>query len=383
MFDRNPCEPHHGGRKPRGAFALGTANQVAATISVDLRTAIADGNNSVLLTLSNTDVKANVIDDLNDIGQLDVHDDLSVLPILSVDNVQTENIDALAFVDGVISIEPNRIVQTNAVDQLVAIHAEGITIGSGTGTTTLTGKGTTVGIIDAGMNANNSVFSGASGSRVVSQACVEGSTEIAPCSTDPGHAAQLVCTSMDAGCWHGNAVAAFAAGNRVQLIDNQNRPLEIGGAAPGANISFFRIATTKAADAITADEMLAGFNKFLVDTQAHSSIVPTVVNVSIGFPASSGTCDSFIAMKTAVTALVNAGVTVVAASGNDGLKNFIAAPACFSNVISVGATEFTRDANNTITGETVADYSNGSAELNVVVPGTDLIFLRQWMETIT
>lgn len=64
-----------------GAFALGTANQVAATISVDLRTAIADGNNSVLLTLSNTDVKANVIDDLNDIGQLDV-DDLSVLLFL-------------------------------------------------------------------------------------------------------------------------------------------------------------------------------------------------------------------------------------------------------------------------------------------------------------
>ena len=58
--------------------------------------------------------------------------------------------------------------------------------------------------------------------------------------------------------------------------------------------------------------------------------------------------------------LRQAGIVAVAASGNEGFENTMAAPACISNVVSVGATTYP---------DTIAEFSNSSAVLDFLAPG--------------
>lgn len=65
-----------------------------------------------------------------------------------------------------------------------------------------------------------------------------------------------------------------------------------------------------------------------------------IINMSLGSGtySSTGSCDGSSSIYlNAVHNATNAGITVIAASGNDGLCNALSRPACFSDVISVGA----------------------------------------------
>jgi len=81
-----------------------------------------------------------------------------------------------------------------------------------------------------------------------------------------------------------------------------------------------------------------------------------VINLSLGGDASS------MSVRQAVDRAVTAGVTVVAAAGNDGLGK-ISFPAALSNVIGVGAVDGHKNK---------APYSNFGPELSVVAPGGDI-----------
>jgi len=81
-----------------------------------------------------------------------------------------------------------------------------------------------------------------------------------------------------------------------------------------------------------------------------------VINLSLGGDASSET------VERAIDRAVEAGITVVAAAGNDGLGS-LAFPASLPNVIAVGAVDGRRQK---------APYSNFGAGLSVVAPGGDL-----------
>ena len=62
-----------------------------------------------------------------------------------------------------------------------------------------------------------------------------------------------------------------------------------------------------------------------------------IINMSLGGGTFTGTCDSDSAAAAANNA-VDAGVVVVASSGNDANTNAMGTPACGSKVIAVGAT---------------------------------------------
>jgi len=81
-----------------------------------------------------------------------------------------------------------------------------------------------------------------------------------------------------------------------------------------------------------------------------------VINLSLGGESSS------TSVRQAVDRAVAAGVTVVAAAGNDGLGT-ISFPAALSNVIGVGAVDGHKNK---------APYSNFGPELSVVAPGGDI-----------
>jgi len=88
-----------------------------------------------------------------------------------------------------------------------------------------------------------------------------------------------------------------------------------------------------------------------------------VINLSLsGGSTFSGTCNSQ-ATAMAANAAVSSGVTVFAASGNEGQLNGIPAPACGSNVIAVGAVD--KNDNRQL-------YPNEGTELDFVAPGTDI-----------
>jgi serine protease len=81
-----------------------------------------------------------------------------------------------------------------------------------------------------------------------------------------------------------------------------------------------------------------------------------VINLSLGGPDPSDTA------KAAVDRAVAAGIVVVAAAGNDGVRS-VQYPAAYSNVIAVGATDLRKQR---------AIYSDYGPEISVVAPGGDL-----------
>jgi len=82
-----------------------------------------------------------------------------------------------------------------------------------------------------------------------------------------------------------------------------------------------------------------------------------VISMSLGGPLGTP------AERRAVEAADKAGITVVAASGNDG-KAKVSFPSAFPTVISVGAVDSTLKK---------ADFSNWGPELDVVAPGVDVV----------
>ncbi|MGD8501593.1 MAG: S8 family serine peptidase, partial [Phycisphaerales bacterium] len=86
-----------------------------------------------------------------------------------------------------------------------------------------------------------------------------------------------------------------------------------------------------------------------------------VISLSLGEGLYSGTCDED-EMAQAVNEVVDAGVVVVCAAGNDGDSNAMVSPACASKVIAVGAVDKL---------DNIATYSDGGEELDVVAPGGD------------
>ncbi|HEY4438882.1 MAG TPA: S8 family serine peptidase [Candidatus Elarobacter sp.] len=97
----------------------------------------------------------------------------------------------------------------------------------------------------------------------------------------------------------------------------------------------------------------------------------SVISLSLGSPNSVGS-DS--AEQAAVQGAISAGVTVVAADGNEGPGSAPDYPAAYTGVIAVGASSVsnsTQDVYSSITAENVATYSNDSPTL--VAPGGDAL----------
>ena len=86
-----------------------------------------------------------------------------------------------------------------------------------------------------------------------------------------------------------------------------------------------------------------------------------VINMSLGEGLYPGTCDA-TEMAIAVNEAADAGVVVVCASGNDNDPANIVSPACASKAIAVGSVDKT---------DSIASYSDGGPELDLVAPGGD------------
>jgi hypothetical protein len=143
---------------------------------------------------------------------------------------------------------------------------------------------------------------------------------------------------------HGTHIATSIAGQHV-----------VEGVAPGAAIMPLKV--------LDADN--AGTELYLIDAIWHAvDNGADVINMSLSF---GGDYYPSAALNEALEAAWDAGIVLVAASGNEG-ESWVSFPAAHRRVLAVGAVRATSTDGST----TPASYSNASPRIDVLAPGGDL-----------
>jgi subtilisin len=227
------------------------------------------------------------------------------------------------------------------------------------------GSGTTIAILDTGVDAQHPFLAG----KVVAEACFSSTVPATSQSTCPdgsdqqlGPGAAAPCSLGD--CLHGTHVAGIAAGRgpvagasfsgvarganlvAVQVFSNITDAAECGGVAP--------------CPGAFSSDIIAGLE------YAYTLAGPlnlAAVNLSLGGTSFSAPCDDQ-PYKPAIDNLRSIGVASVIASGNEYNGNAIASPACVSTAVSVGSVG--RD-------NQVSFFSNVAPFLSLLAPGDSIV----------
>lgn len=233
----------------------------------------------------------------------------------------------------------------------------------------ITGRGVTVAILDSGIDTDHPDLT----DDIVAQQCFTNG------SCPPGNMAQSANAEDQNG--HGTHVAGIiSAKGAVSGI----------GFAPDAKIVAVRVLDANGSG-FTSD-WIEGLDWVLT----HLPTRPVqIINMSLGtFALYAGNCDAQEAvMANAVTQLRAKGVTIFASSGNQGAFDRIAAPACNSGVIAVGATydgnvgrqpqsgtyqssfgsSWPACADTPTSLQTITCFTNSNSQLDLLAPGAPIL----------
>jgi subtilisin family serine protease len=303
-------------------------------------------------------------------GQADVHASLAGHNVTRVTNfkyvpqialtVDRPALDALVAHPSVVTIHED-IPRPHMLAQSVPLIGAPTVWGFG-----YTGAGVAVAILDTGVDKTHPFLSGA----VVSEACYSSNyapgnaTSICPGgvtnSTAVGSALPYAGTCPAGACDHGTHVSGIAAGRTDGSVT-------FSGVAKGASIIaiqvFSRFETSAecgntypCAMAFDSDIIL-GLER-VYDLRGTYNI--SSVNLSLGSGDYTSYCDSE-PEKPSIDNLKSVNIATIIASGNNGDKGGISAPACISSAVSVGATDDITDM--------VTAFSNSASFLSLLAPG--------------
>ncbi|MDA3012756.1 MAG: cell wall-binding repeat-containing protein [Actinomycetota bacterium] len=238
--------------------------------------------------------------------------------------VEVADPSTLENVVGVSGFEPELFVTPQLDVSLPLINAADQNLGGALGGTDADGSGTVVAVIDNGIDNDHPFFMIGGESRVVAEACFTFSSCQGGLSSDEGEGSAAH-HGFDS---HGTHVAGIAAGNSRGTAGSPAR-----GVAGGASIAAVQVFEPEGG-AYTSNIWKA--LEWLVELKQSGSNVVSV-NLSLGGdPISTGNCDDQYPLSLSkFQALVDVGVTVIAAAGNDYDRSDISWPACMSNVIPV------------------------------------------------
>jgi subtilisin family serine protease len=262
----------------------------------------------------------------------------SVLPVMHVRVRSAAALLRLAEHDKVLSVDQIHVSSPFLAQSLPLVQQPAAASGG------FGGAGTTVAVLDTGVDYTRSAFGSCA---VPGGACkVVYAQDLAP------HDGAL----DDSG--HGSNVAGIAL-----------------GVAPDARIASLDVFRS---DGLAYDSDIMAAINWCVAQKATYNIAS--INMSLGagrYYSALAPSDTF---GTVVQNAINAGIIVVAASGNNGYTDSIGWPAAYSNVLSVGAVYDANVGSYTSSGAgctdsiTAADkatcYSNSASFLGVLAPGT-------------
>ncbi|WP_392545238.1 S8 family serine peptidase [Oryzobacter telluris] len=243
-----------------------------------------------------------------------------------------------------------------------AVHADGVT-----------GAGSTVAVIDTGVDVDHPFLGG----RVVAQYCSSTPSDATEQSLCPDGSTQDTSADVDGLaacldgttnlCDHGTHVAGIAAGNGAGLAG-----APAAGVAPGASIIAMQVFTrfTDDADCPGGAPCIASYPSDQVNAldalaaldSAHPEWNVVAANLSLGGGLFTTACDDD-ARTTPVDTLLAQGVATVVSAGNGSSDAAVSRPGCISAAVTVGATD---------DDDTVAGYSNRGALLDVLAPGSGI-----------
>ena len=229
-----------------------------------------------------------------------------------------------------------------------------------------TGAGQTIAVLDTGVDATHPFLAG----KVVEEACYSANSNCPNGEeTQTGAGAGVPCMYAAEGCEHGTHVAGIAAG--------QDAGMGFSGVARGANIMSVQVFSrvtgsdceSEGEDPCTktsSSDQLAALERVYQLRDTHDF---AAVNMSLGAGRFTEACDTD-PRKTIIDNLWSEDIPTVVASGNDGYTDAVAAPACVSSAIAVGATTDTdevRDSSNS--SDLSLDFLAPGADINSSVPG--------------
>ncbi|MBI5565884.1 MAG: S8 family serine peptidase [Chloroflexi bacterium] len=276
------------------------------------------------------------------------------IPFMAL-TIDAAGLKALAADPLVSSIEEDVPVSPDLAQSVPLIKADYVHIVG------YSGEGQTVAVLDTGVAKTHPALSG----KVVSEACYstnnagQGASSLCPggATSSTASGSGVNCATTTTGCDHGTHVAGI-----------------VSGVAPNANLIAIQVfsrftntpgntsctGTSPCTKAFTSD-VIAGLNRVYALRTTYSI---ASVNMSLGGGQYTATCDSTeAARKAAIDLLRSANIASVIAAGNSDYRNAMAAPACISTAISVGATTKT---------DQVASYSNLASFTTLLAPGSDI-----------
>lgn len=275
-------------------------------------------------------VAAEVID-----ANLEATADYSVLPIMHVRINSAKALEKLSQNKRILSIDENRATKTCLTQSLPLIERDSAQVAS------YNGANTTVAVLDTGVDYSHPAFGSCSAPR--------GSCKVV-------YAQDFARTD--------NALDDQGHGTNVAAI--------VLGVAPRAKIAALDVFRTDGGAYIS--DIIKAIN-WCVANKAVYNIAS--INMSLGggqFTAPINPIDSF---GVAIQRAVDAGIVVVAASGNEGYISSMAFPAAYSNVVSVGAVydadlgevRWRTCTDASTAADKVTCFSNSASFLTMLAPG--------------
>jgi subtilisin family serine protease len=218
------------------------------------------------------------------------------------------------------------------------------------------GQGVVVAILDSGIDTDHPDLADA----VVHQACFGGDGgPIDGAGFCPGGSDRRVgpgAAEDDAG--HGTFVSGIIASNGV---------VSDPGVAPAASIVAIKVTDncTSSGCFYAFSEIVAALDYIIAN---NATLKVRAINMSFGTSdLFAGACDNAAAFTMAGAAAINTlrsiGVIAFASAGNNGSGTMMPAPACLSNVVSVGASDDL---------DVVAPFSNSNATTDIFAPGVSI-----------
>lgn len=298
------------------------------------------------LASSYTTLKHNIMS-IRHIKNQNIYKDYSHLPMNTLIIENNEQLQNLLDDTHVKSVYPDILLYANVLQSKALIEADKAELNLAAD-----GRGSTVVVLDSGVNFSHADFGNCSAPGIPENCRVIISTDFAPDD------------NQNDSSGHGSNVAGIVA-----------------SIAKGVDLIVFDVFNGTSA---SSSDVIDGIN-WAIANQATYNIA--AINMSLGSATKyTSPCDNPLSnpYKTPIQNAKNAGILSIVAAGNDGYTNGISLPSCVSNAVSVGAVY---DSNiggitwsttpNCTDSSTAADqvtcFSNSASFLKLMAPGARII----------